>query len=177
MFDDIETVIVRPVKPEDAAQLRDNCFSVNTLEQISARITEAIQTTAQETQTLLVAEVQDAQSPPVVVGTGSLVRNTHPLYAHRGELTGLVVHPHYQRQGIARRVVEAVCEQAAAWGIEILETGCRGGTPAEAVYPRLGFIEWGRLPGGIKEPYGEQNVYDDVSFYMLVRKEKDWTGG
>jgi GNAT superfamily N-acetyltransferase len=91
----------------------------------------------------------------------------HPLHAHRGEVTSLVVDPRYQRRGIARRIVEATREHAAT-GIEILEVGCRGGTPAESVYPRLGFVEYGRLPHGIAEPYGERHTYDEVFFYMPV---------
>ena len=58
-------------------------------------------------------------------------------------------------------------------GIEILEVGCRGGTPAEEVYRRLGFIECGRLPGGIVEPWGERRAYDEVSFYMPVVRTPD----
>jgi GNAT superfamily N-acetyltransferase len=100
----------------------------------------------------------------------TLVRNAHPLYAHRGELASLVVHPNYQRQGIARRLVEEVCEYGASVGLEILETGCRGGTPAEDIYPRLGFREYGRLPGGIVEPWGDRQVFDEVSFYMPMKR-------
>jgi GNAT superfamily N-acetyltransferase len=100
----------------------------------------------------------------------TLVRNAHPLYAHRGELAGLVVHPDYQRQGIARRLVEKVCEYGTSMGLGILETGCRGGTPAEDVYPRLGFRECGRLPGGIVEPWGDHQAFDEVSFYMPLER-------
>lgn len=164
---DTHTVIVRWAGPEDAAPLRENCFSANTLAEVESRIAGAIQAFAERTQALFVAEVDGA-----VVGTGTLVRNSHPLYAHRGEVVGLVVHPHYQRRGIARRIVETVREQAVAWGLEILEVGCRGGTPAEQVYGRLGFVEYGRLPGGIKEPWAESRVYDEVSFYMPLRSRE-----
>jgi GNAT superfamily N-acetyltransferase len=110
-----------------------------------------------------VAEVEG-----VVVGTGGLVRKAHALRAHRGELVSLVVHPDYQRTGIARRIVTDLCGRAAEMGLQILEVGCRGGTPAEVVYGRLGFVECGRLPGGIVEPWNEGRVYDDVSLYMSV---------
>jgi ribosomal protein S18 acetylase RimI-like enzyme len=39
-------------------------------------------------------------------GGVTLVHNSHPLYAHRGELASLVVHPDYQRRGIACHLVE-----------------------------------------------------------------------
>ncbi len=34
---------------------------------------------------------------------------------------------------------------AIAVDITVIEVSCRGGTDAEQVYPRLGFVEWGRL--------------------------------
>lgn len=152
--------IIRPVRPEDAKDLRENCFSANTLAEVQERIAGSIQAAKEGTQVLLVAEVDG-----VVVGTGAFVRNTHPLYAHRAEVGSLVVHPDYQRRGIARRIVEQIAEAAVTMGLEILEVSTRGGTPAEEVYRRLGFIEWGRLPRGLVEPWGEHKVYDSVHFY------------
>ena len=154
-------IIIRPVRPEDAKDLRENCFSANTLAEVQERIAESLQGAKEETQVLFVAEAGGT-----VVGTGTFVRNTSPLYAHRAEVGGLVVHPDYQRQGIARRLVAQIAEIAASMGLEMLEIGCRGGTPAEEVYRRLGFIEWGRLPRGLAEPWGEHKVYDIVRFYM-----------
>lgn len=44
-------------------------------------------------------------------------------------------------------------------GIDILETSARGGEPAKEVYRRLGFREWGRVPGGMHQSWGKgQNV-------------------
>jgi GNAT superfamily N-acetyltransferase len=163
MADRTTAVIVRPVRPTDAAQLRDHCFSANTLAEVEARIAHYVRT-QQQSAVLLVAEVDG-----VVVGTGTLARRTHPLHVHRGEVNSLVVHPDHQRQGMARRIIEAMRGYASSMGIEILETSCRGGTPAEHVYPRLGFIEYGRLPGGIVEPWGERRqTYDEVYFYQPV---------
>jgi ribosomal protein S18 acetylase RimI-like enzyme len=157
--------IIRPVRPEDARDLRENCFSANTLAEVEERIAQSLQAVEEGTQVLFVAEVGG-----VVAGTGAFVRNTHPLYAHRAEVTGLVVHPDYQRRGIARRIVEQIAETAASMGLEMLEIGVRGGTPAEEVYRRLGFVEWGHLPRGILEPWGEHKVYDLVHFYMPLRR-------
>jgi GNAT superfamily N-acetyltransferase len=158
--------IIRPVEPGDAKDLRENCFSANTIEQVEARIAANRKAIEQGTEMHLVAEV--AEGDGGVVGVGGLVRRDFALHAHRGELVDLVVHPHYRRQGIARRIVEGIKERAAAMGVEILEVGCRGGTPAEEVYRHLGFVEWGRLPRGLVEPWGEHKVYDEVQFYMPV---------
>jgi len=162
-MNETNTIIVRPVEPRDAVQLRENCFSANTLAEVEADIVERIQGFEQGTLVHLVAEVDG-----VVVGTGMLTRNEHPFKAHRGTVGSLVVHPDYQRQGIARRIVQAMHGYATEMGIEFLEIGCRGGTPAEQVYPRLGFIECGRFPRGLIEPWGARLVFDEVSFYMSV---------
>jgi GNAT superfamily N-acetyltransferase len=156
-------LLIRPVQPGDAAQLRDNIYSANTLAQVEDRIAAARRATRAGDEVHLVAVVDG-----VVAGTGGLIRNERPLYGHRAELVDIVVHPEYQRRGIARQVVDALCARAAEIGIVVLETSCRGGTPAEAVYPRLGFREWGRLPCGIVEPWDGGQTYDEVCFYMLL---------
>ena len=91
---------------------------------------------------------------------------------HRGKVGSLVVHPAYQRRGIARHIVAEMHVYAALMGLEFLEVGCRGGTPAEQVYPRLGFIEYGRFPRGLIEPWGDCLVFDEISFYMPVRRKE-----
>jgi acetyltransferase len=83
----------------------------------------------------------------------------------------LVVKYELWGKGIARRLVVECKKQVLEMGIEILETGCRGGEPAEAIYPRLGFIEYGRLPGGLMEPWEDRKVFDEVYFYMPLKGE------
>ena len=46
----------------------------------------------------------------------------------------------------------------------MLEISCRGGTPAEGAYRGLGFVEWGRLPGGLVEEDG--TAFDEVHSYL-----------
>jgi GNAT superfamily N-acetyltransferase len=163
MSNKVGEVIVRPVEFKDAEQLRENCFSANTLAEVEADVVERIQGFEQGRLVHLVAEVDG-----IVVGTGILTRQEHPFRAHRGTVGSLVVHPDYQRRGIARRIVNAMHGYAAAMEVEFLEIGCRGGTPAEQVYQRLGFIECGRFPRGLIEPWGERAVFDEVSFYLPV---------
>jgi GNAT superfamily N-acetyltransferase len=158
-----DEIIIRLVCQDDTVQLRENICSGNTLAEVEERVANEIEAYDRRTHVHLVTKVDGA-----VVGTGGLGRSERPLLAHRAELYDIVVHPQYQRQGIARRIVERLRGYAASMGIEILEVGCRGGTDAEEVYPRLGFIEWGRLPRGLEEPWGEHKVYDHVHFYMPV---------
>ncbi len=159
------TVTIRPVRLDDAIHVRENCFSMNTLEQVQSQIAANLQAFAEGKIVQLVAEVDG-----IVVGIVSLERKFHPLTAHRAELTGLVVNPKYQGQGIARRLVEECCNRAVSMGLEILEIRCRAGEPAEQVYRRLGFIEYGRLPRGIIESWGERKVFDEVYFYQPLER-------
>ena len=39
---------------------------------------------------------------------------------------------------------------------------------AEEVYRRLGFREWGRLPGGLQRNWGRQRSFDEVHYYLPV---------
>ncbi len=157
-------VIVRPAEQRDAAQVRENCLSQNTLEEVEGQIEANLRAHEQGSALQLVAEVDGA-----VAGIVTVVRNPHPLYHHRAEVTGLVVHPDCQRRGLARRLVEACAVHAASLGVEILEISCRAGTPAEEAYARLGFAALGRLPRGIVEPWGQRQAYDQVYFYRLLR--------
>lgn len=156
-------VTIRPVTQTDAAQVRENCYSMNTLEQIQGLIEANLQKTTQGNLIQLVAEL-DGQ----VIGTAILERRAHPLMTHRAEIAGLVVHPDYHGRGIARQLVEGCRTYALTMDITILEISCRGGEPAEKVYPNLGFIEYGRLPRAIIEPWGEHNVFDEVLFFQSL---------
>ncbi len=155
------TLNIRRVALEDAAQLRKNCFSMNTLAQVEDLVQQNLVAFEEGERVQLVAEIAGA-----VMGTLILNRAEHPLEAHRAALTSLVVHPDVQRQGIARQLVEESKAYARDMGIEILEISCRGGEVAETVYRHLGFIEWGRLPRGLVEPWGDHAIYDVVHFYQ-----------
>ncbi len=158
-------IVVRVVRPDDAAMLQSNCFFRNTVEETAARIDENLQGYAEGEVIPLVAEVDG-----IVVGNSMLKRRNHPLCRHRADLADMVVCDEYQRRGIARRLIGALRDRAAQIDVTIFETSVRGGTPAEEVYRRVGFQEYGRLPGGIVEPWGECGVCDEVLFWMPVRR-------
>ncbi len=160
-------ITIRPVRLEDAVPVRENCLSMNTLEQVQSQIARNLKAYAERRKLQLVAEVDG-----IVIGIASLERKSHPLAAHRADIAGLVVNPMYQRQGIARRLVNECCHRAIDMGIEILEIRCRAGEPAEQVYRHLGFIEYGRLPHGLIESWGERKVFDEVYFYQPLEHNK-----
>jgi len=154
-------IVVRVVRPGDAAMLQSHCFVKNTVEEMAARIDENLHGYAEGEVIPLVAEVDG-----VVVGNAMLKRNAFGLCRHRADLFDMVVCGEYQRRGIARRLIEALRGHAAQNGVTILDTSVRGGTPAEEVCRRVGFQEYGRLPGGIVETWDKCSVYDEVFFWM-----------
>jgi GNAT superfamily N-acetyltransferase len=158
-------IVVRVVRPADAAMLQHNCFVMNTIEETAARIDENLQGYAEGGVIPMVAEVEG-----VVVGSAVLKRKNHPLYRHRADLGDMVVCGEHQRRGIARRLIEALHDRAAEIGVTIFETSVRGGTPAEEVYRRVGFREYGRLPDGLVETWGDHGVYDEVLLWIPVTR-------
>ncbi|MCB0183627.1 MAG: GNAT family N-acetyltransferase, partial [Caldilineaceae bacterium] len=153
-------IVVRPVQQDDAIALQANCFSANTIAQIEEALAKTITAMQAGKELQLVALVKEQ-----VVGSATLIRDSHALRSHRAGLFGLVVHPDYQRRGVAHRLVDALLAHAQTLGIEILETSCRAGTGAEQLYPKLGFTEYGRLPGGLYQRWSEPTVFDEVYFY------------
>lgn len=154
---------IRPVTMSDGAQLQANCFSAVSVEQVQDAIRATLAAAVDGKELQLVAEIGG-----LVIGAATLIREAHRLRAHRAGVFGLVVHPAYQQQGVARQLVDALALHGQALGIEVLEISCRGGTDAEQVYPRLGFTEYGRLPQGLLETGEEPVSFDEVYFYRAV---------
>ena len=92
--------------------------------------------------------------------------------AHLCTLFDVVVNPGFQRMGIARRLLDECKTRAAAKGVSLMIVSTRGGTTAETVFRKLGFIEYGRLPNGIIEPWGEKRAYDEVLFYLPLTERQ-----
>lgn len=151
-------VTFRLITPEDAGQLQANCMPRATVEGIRQWIPEDLRAHETGEKVPLVAIVDGE-----VRGTATLVRHPHAHRRHIADITGVVVDHRYWRRGIARGLFAELSAHAAATGIELLATSCRGGTPAETVYNRLGFAEYGRLPRGMKEASGK--VFDEVFLY------------
>ena len=151
-------VTFRLITPEDAEQLQANCMPRATVEGIRQWIPEYLRAHEAGEKVPLVA-VADGE----VRGTATLVRHPHHLRRHLADIVGVVVDHRYWRRGIARGLFAELSARAAAMGIEVLTTSCRGGTTAQTVYRRLGFSEYGRLPRGIKDTSGK--VFDEVFLY------------
>lgn len=158
-------VSVRRVELGDVADLRENCYPMNTLAQTQELVSRSLEQAVAGLGAHFVAVTNGS-----TVGTVNLEVRQHGLRRHRAVVGGLVVSQPYTRRGIARRMIQACREEAVRLGCTILEISCRAGEPPERIYPRLGFVEYGRLPKGLKETWGDEREFDEVLFYMPVDK-------
>jgi GNAT superfamily N-acetyltransferase len=100
-----------------------------------------------------------------VVGTVELAKQSGRS-SHRGELFRFVVAESHRGKGIARMLLDAILREAKRMDVEMIDAAARAGTSAEDAYRKLGFVEFGRLPGGlVMDP---EEVYDLVYFYLPV---------
>ncbi|RDW59030.1 hypothetical protein BP5796_11954 [Coleophoma crateriformis] len=88
----------------------------------------------------------------------------------RGGVSKLLVSPSYRRRGIAKQLMGKLEKEAREWGLtllvgtllELLDTEV--GSPAEKVYPRLGWIKVGVIPKFEQSP-ADGELKDNVFFY------------
>jgi len=78
---------------------------------------------------------------------------------------GVFVRRTYRSQGIGSEMMRELGTQAKNMGVEILYLEVYSISPAVELYSRLGYTEYGRLPGGIK--YRGEYV-DTVSMYKRI---------
>lgn len=159
-----DRVVIRVVKETDAESLWENVYSRDTPKDVRKRIASNIQQYSEGKCIPLVAEVDGH-----AVGTMHVSFEEHPLRSHICTLFDVVVNPVFQRMGISRRLLEECKTHAADKGKSLMLVSTRGGTPAETVYRKLGFTEYGRLPKGLVEqpPYWDVRCeYDEVFFYL-----------
>lgn len=84
----------------------------------------------------------------------------------RAEVLKLLVSPRHRKQGIARRLMEKLEEVALVKGLTMLMLDTTVGTPAEHVYPRLGYHKLGIVPKfGIS---GDGRLCDELWFWKML---------
>ena len=98
---------------------------------------------------LFVARRDDA-----IVGTVHLRLATLPNARHRGEVAKLMVRRDARRHGVARSLMAAAEDAAAAAGRTLLVLDTREGDAANELYRSLGYVEAGRIPKYARNPDG-----------------------
>lgn len=109
---------------------------------------------------LLVAEHEGRAA-----GTVILQLLWQPNQPHRAEVAKLLVHSRARRQGLARRLMARLEDEARMRGRTLLLLDTVSGAAAEALYRSMGWIELGRVPGFALSPYG---ALDDTTFFYRV---------
>jgi L-amino acid N-acyltransferase YncA len=118
------------------------------------------------------ASHQPAQYPLLVVEddgvvlgySGILPYRVKPAYRHTVELS-IYVHPAAQGQGIGKRLMEAIIEQAQTIGYHVIISGITGGNDVSfRLHEQFGFQEVGIL----REVGYKFDDWRDVHFYQLT---------
>lgn len=111
--------------------------------------------------TVLIAKVGDD-----VAGTVQLDCDTPPNQPHRAEVSKLLVHPDFRRNGIARALMIELEIHAQDLGRSLitLDTASAG---AEALYASLGYRRVGSIPGFAKDPIEDRRDATTIMFKQL----------
>jgi GNAT superfamily N-acetyltransferase len=110
---------------------------------------------------LFVAEVDG-----VILGTVQVGLAQMPNQPHRGDLKKLLVHRSARGKGLARSLMQAAETEAAARGKTLLVLDTATGSPAEDIYPKLGWSRVGVIPDYALWPQG--GLCDTTIFYKRL---------
>jgi ribosomal protein S18 acetylase RimI-like enzyme len=89
-----------------------------------------------------------------LVGTVQLILATPPNQPHRGEVAKMLVRTDARGRGVARRLMEALLDEAATLGRTLITLDTATGSAAEHLYRSLDFVEAGTIPGYALYPDG-----------------------
>ena len=98
-----------------------------------------------------------------LVGTVQLILDMPDNQPHRADVAKLQVHRNARRQGLAERLMGSIEQQAREHARTLLVLDTVPGSPAEALYRKLGWSECGIIPGFALMPSGEP--CDTMVFY------------
>lgn len=86
------------------------------------------------------------ESTGALLGTVQLIIGLPDNQPHRGDVAKLMVSPDARRRGVARQLMLALEDEARARGLRTLVLDTVTGSPADALYRQLGWIEVGPVP-------------------------------
>lgn len=92
--------------------------------------------------------------------------NSEALWSHWATVRRVQVRPGSHGGGLGTRLMQGVHDVARSLGLEMLRLSARGGTGVEQFYLRLGYREYGRMPGGIRVAPGDDR--DDILLFTRL---------
>ena len=102
-----------------------------------------------------------------IVGSAQLALAGQANGGHRAEVQKMLVHRQYRRQGIAKRLLEALDQAALQAGRHLLVLDTERNSAGEALYERYGYIQVGIIPDYALDSSG-QHLIDTVVFYRRL---------
>lgn len=102
-----------------------------------------------------------------VAGSVQLDTDTPPNQPHRAEVSKLLVHPDFRRQGIARALMAELERHAGALGRSLMTLDTVTGDNAEPLYTSLGYKPVGVLPGYSLNPAGDRLDATTIMYKVL----------
>lgn len=91
-----------------------------------------------------------------MLALGFWQRPANPLLHHRRKAYRVMTDPARRGRNLGRLLMAAMHRVAREGGVEIGELGVRAGLGTEEFYASLGWVECGRLPGGIRVAPGDE---------------------
>lgn len=116
---------------------------------------------AKNRRVVIVAEVEGK-----IAGSVQLDCDLMPNQTHRADVSKLLVHPSYRRQGIARSLMEELERQALQRKLTLLVLDTRTGDDAQHLYTSMGFEVAGIVPGFALNPFSREF---DATTYMFKK--------
>ena len=108
-----------------------------------------------------------AQQGERIAGSVQLDTDTPPNQTHRAEVSKLLVHPEFRRQGIARALMAELERLAVHFGRGLITLDTRTGDTAEPIYTSLGYKTAGRIPGYSRDP-NEDHLDSTTIMYKVL---------
>jgi GNAT superfamily N-acetyltransferase len=99
-----------------------------------------------------------------LVAIGFLIPRAYPVAAHVGEVRSVMVDPDHQGRGLGHQMMAEISRLAGTVGISLLTLGVPAGH--ERFFVQLGYVEYGRLPDGIRLPDGSS--LDEIRYRRPV---------
>jgi len=109
------------------------------------------------------AVVLVARDDAGIVGTVQSQPAWAPNQPHRADVVKLLVHRRSYRQGLGRRLMQAIEDAAGRDGFTLLTLDAKAGGAAESLYHALGWTRVGAIPNYALDPDG--TAHDAVFFY------------
>lgn len=170
-----KTIILRSPEPEDAQTFLDVRIKTSAETYNMARYPEEMENTIDKIPTMLAQTIESdvefligAFDGDKMVGCVGVAKyGSHIKYRHKLGL-GISILQEYCNGGLGTAMLEYAIESAKKTDIEQLMLGVYDDNErAQALYKKVGFIEWGREPRAFKHKDG--TYHDEIQMVLILK--------